>query len=440
MGVVFYKVYWTSASAGVEVDISEITNGSLLRALEAKSTTATLSFKNSYYPNRIMRKYVLTNNRLFAIKNDDTIMIYVDHEPITRAANQLLINGFVKEVSQTFEEGGVKMEVTVVDKTYILLSKIPAKRYWDGRTPPQIVRHIVEQVATGEISIGGIDTVHPKGGAFNPISFAGSIENAYELIRTVSQPEYCQTLPGAGGIAEPQFSPRNFIFWVDAQNMFHWKYPDDVADYTESDEELSIYSEEFSHDSFDVVNMYIFDCGVFPNPSGKDYHIYWYLFNEANAGGELRMKFMPMTDITDGPNGMRNQEKARMAGLGNLDADDDGYPDAYPYLTNWRDSNGDTITVNSNSEYYSAFRDEAIIRGETRARGFFKSVGEVKLAGSIELKGTNAYGVGEVINFTAPAYGIQNQLLRVKEVNHSITKTGWFTTIALNQDESLITA
>jgi len=453
MGVIYHKVYWTSKDTGVEEDISGVVDASVLRALESKATTATLRFKNSYLAGSTSRKYTSTGNNWLRMKCGDSIMAYVNRDAAIDRDDptHLLISGKIKEVSQSYEEDGIILEAGVIDKTYLLLSSIPAKRSWKQQTPPQIIRDVVRSVTRnpdGEFTLndkkgnpqhydvsvnfdtdsGYIETTHPLGGAFYPQDYAASLQSAYEIVREISGSEYCQTTPSAPG-ATPSPSPRSFIFYIDNKNYFHWIYPADSADHTPTD--LTVYSEEFSDDAFDVVNMYIFDCGE----DLRNYHVYWYLFNEADAGGDLRMKFIPMTDIAKK---MKENEKERFSEYGILDADDDGFPDNYPYTSSW----GSQVT--DDDEYYDSFRFRAMIEGEKVARGFFKYSGEAKLKGEIELKGTTLYKVGEAIAPTFPAFGLRAseagtapELLRIKEINHTIGKEGWFTKLLLEQDESL---
>lgn len=463
MGAVFKKVLWTSEETGVEEEVGEILDININRALESKSTTGEVRFKNYLEPNSSFRKMVGGSNTWLDIKSGDTMEVYASWSAIgsSPSSSDLLLAGDVKEVSQEFEEDSVIINVSLADKTYLLLSNIPAKRIWKSQKPYNIVQNIVRQVASdskGEFTItdakgndhnysvdarvhddatgGSIQSTHPLGGDFAPIDFTGSMENAYEMVRKVSSPDKCLTA------SSEEKSPRSFIFWVDSDRVFHWEYPSSSADYDVSDE--TFYSKSFSIDSYDKVNMYIMDCGLDPNGD----HIYWYKFNDADPGGELKSKFVPLLHIASD---LKAKERTWMDERYGMDVGVgtggtwDGYPTGYPYTTTWGETISSSILGDwkSDRDYNSAFREQVMDLSEDEATHMFKYTGEGRIKGEVEIRGTNDFKVGKTIgtaflNFglNATGTGEQPTVLRISEITHNISKGGWYTTLRLEEDET----
>ena len=102
--------------------------------------------------------------------------------------------------------------------------------------------------------------------------------------------------------------------------------------------------------------------------------------------------------------------------------------DTYPFTTTWGTS------VSSDTTYNNALRTKVKSAGIGLALALFKSHGSPRWQGTIELSGFR-FTAGDLITFTSYQGGLVNQDLRIKEVQHNYTKTGWFTTLTVEEDE-----
>lgn len=192
---------------------------------------------------------------------------------------------------------------------------------------------------------------------------------------------------------------------------------------------FNVLSYKLTKKTFDIVNMVIFNAGKDLNGSG----ILSYFYDENTESKELKMVYKPYTEIS------KELIQAEID-AGNLIKDDttpgefvfdNGHfytNDTYNFATTW----GTTVT--SDTTYNTAVRDQAESIGKSRAENLTHRRGSPRWKGSIDLEGIK-FNPNDLIRFTSSAAGIYNQELRIKQVTHQIDKSGWFTTIDVEEDE-----
>lgn len=95
----------------------------------------------------------------------------------------------------------------------------------------------------------------------------------------------------------------------------------------------------------------------------------------------------------------------------------------------------DAASITSDSTYNSALREAATREGKVRARNILSKLANPRWQGTVEVRGSFNYGVGDLIEFTDTSIGIQNQKLRIMQTQHNVSRNGWFTTLTLEEDE-----
>jgi len=334
----------------------------------------------------------------------------------------------------------------------------------------------------GDSEVGFIQSKKSDGTNFNTIGMAKVFKPVYEWIINLSN-------------TDNTGDNKSYVFYVDELNRFHWFYPKDAAQTALSfsitsaattinvistvgfseqgrisiDSELIEYTGKtatsftgatrgtagtiaISHNSgaivsdslrfiegdnstgnemlnfklsnkvFDVVNFVIFNAGEDMNSNG----ISNYFFDSTSGSKKLKptsRKFLKLAEL------MKERDRVQ----GNITKNNNGsynFPTLYPVIPAWNPS----ITVNSDFNYNFQFRKKAVELGKGLAREITRFRGEARWKGTIEVKGKN-YVAGNLITFTSPSLGLKDIFLRIKDIRHNIGKSGWFTTLEVEEDE-----
>lgn len=110
----------------------------------------------------------------------------------------------------------------------------------------------------------------------------------------------------------------------------------------------------------------------------------------------------------------------------------DFYPaDAASKLPHWDPG----ASIASDTAFNSSFRVAAVKEGTNKAVALCSQRAKARWAGNIDLVGVKILP-GEMIVFTDTRHGLKRVPLRVKGVNHNITKNGWVTTLDVEEDDA----
>lgn len=100
------------------------------------------------------------------------------------------------------------------------------------------------------------------------------------------------------------------------------------------------------------------------------------------------------------------------------------YPTAYPYTCSWKDTNGNTVTASSNSDYVSKFRTQVKdVIAKFSADNFIAAHSRGMKEITIELLPTNAYRLGDIVSLTLPSYNLTNFPIRIYQIDYSYDNT-----------------
>lgn len=407
MAVPFIAVYYTPPN-GDEVQLNDFVLLDNKRGVDLKSGTGTFRVNNSQYRNK--------TDGVTDFVEDGAVEIYCDYSPITRASSQLLISGLVRELKPRYGESGSEYEVTVADKTVLLLGGLWGEDA-EG-TPPSIINTVVSWVSKGTVTTNNVAASKHDGTAFSSVQMAKTFKPVTEWISELSQPDYTG-------------DDRAYMFYVDKDNDLHWFYPAQTSSGTIVEGTDDIRSISLNRNADSIVNMIIFNAGQDLVGNGKlSYH-----WDATTKSSTLRMKYYPMIEIAKD---LKDIEIAQ----GNIVQNASGtcphkgllYAVATSGTTSWG------LAFSSASDYNDKFRDEIGARGIGKAKLLIQRLGKLLWNGSVELKGTNSFVAGDLLTITSQTLGISNYLLRVVDVQQHISTNGWSTTIELKEDEEAIVA
>jgi len=480
MAVHFYKViwYWKNLDKSLRdgVDLTDAVDWNLKKGVKARAASFEINLKNNW------KDLILTSGdrtNLIKIQPDDEMKIYADINPITESSAQLIMTGTVMGFQSKL--GGKKRNIKIKcsDKSQIVLSRVWSK-VEPNKTAPAIITDVLKQVAQDQDDgTFGIDTTNVQttrpitsgggGDAYPAIDFAKNMKPVYEWIDELSQVEYTNkdSEQSAGGSLVCQ---RAHVWYLDEANNFYWFYPTDSTDYTIQHGVDRIFGVDLKRDIFDVINMVIVRGGKDKQGGG----ITWYYYDSSTASKELRVKVIPKPKIADSIRQILIEEDgvqttldgavdatdttitltstAGMAGAGTVrintemvkyggTAGDDLTGCKRGSFGTFPGTHADGDTVDEASAYGDMSNSDFRARVKTEIKAVGKNIttryGAERWRGNIELSGSK-YTPGELIDLTVKDCGCINELLRIIDVHHQMTKKGWFTTLKLEEDETLV--
>lgn len=418
MTVDFVKVYYTPPN-GSEQDITEWTGLQNKRGLQIKDAKCELSINNSRY------KYKEAGESIF--QEDGDVAIYADNSPITKANNQLLLQGQIQEIGHSRGENGSITKLSVSDKTNLLLSGVWGFTYED-ETVDSIVKSVVNNApsANNEVTTNNVATTTTTGAAFPSIDMAKVMKPVYEWLTDLSQ-------PGITG------EDKAYLFYVDKDNDLHWFYPSSTVDSTITEGTDEIYNVSMKKSQDELVNMIIYNAGQDLKGNGN----LWYYYDTLSKSNKLRMKYQPFLDI-----GRDLFEKELLAGNvvessgGSFHYQGKDYnASGYPLTPTWPSAS----SVSNDSDYNDAFRlRQREIAGDNtqnapgKSGSIIQAFSGLRWKGTIELKGTHGFTAGDLLTVDLPTEGILSQQLRVWDVQQSFGNDGWITGLELREDEEAL--
>jgi hypothetical protein len=281
-------------------------------------------------------------------------------------------------------------------------------------------------------TIGGIQALNSSGGAYTSGEISKTGAPAYEIIKQLSQPIFT---------GETSQVPNRFH--VDKWNSIRWFYPDDTVghviregataaetasyfhpvnrtSYTVTDTRAhSVVSIKMTYAVYDIVNFIIYKAGQ----DLDNVQIQYFAYKDGTGTPENKDSLRNWEDIA-------RELKRQEATIGNLTfSKNDEYTIAVTSgTTSWGES------YSSSSDYKEKFIVRAQTIAQWKAQAIFDKTGNPRWTGSIELRGEHSFDVNDYIVFTSLRHGINNVFMRIKSVKHNISKTGWFTTIDVNEE------
>src|SRR3990167_2404329 len=169
--------------------------------------------------------------------------------------------------------------------------------------------------------------------------------------------------------------------------------------------------------------------------------ILYYWYDDTSAVTSLKMRYQPMTNIIQDLMDVDiNENTARDT------TNQDTYkqfPSSYNMTPTFMDEanafrndvSHDTawVIATSDADYNDMLREACKYRGLIAAKKITKGNSGLRYKGTIALKGTNL-NPGDLVKVTNPFVGLRSQLLRVTEVNHTISSGSFETIISVEED------
>ena len=496
--ILLKKVLWYMEDEGYTVayNLTDIISFDTGNGLEIQNNVLTLNLKNpmvkykdfggdiGFQP---IGKHAIDDSSTIGIrfKERDQIKLYLKYSDDatdsvsnewsdssdTAPDNEYLIGVYyVTDIKISSGEKSSPIKLVCADKTYILFNKILAKTFIkdEGLTTPELVQKIIQLSAqssnanksayTGINNVlydikAELNTTYPYDGTgiqakrsddtdFPVKAMTKVWKPIYEWIGDLSQVDYLNTETELSENTIVYGNP--FIFYVDENNEFHWFEQNKDIDGTIIAGVDNIISHSFTYGVFDVKNMLIFNCGEDMNGHGiLDYQ----LDLTSNVKG-LKMQYLPFVKISK--DYIANDYQKFTINT-NRKTDKGTYPE-YPLDTEYtggletawsneglRDAEGDIEDSTSDGTYNSTLRRASKVKGKERARSILSGLASARWKGDMEVYGAK-YQAGNLIEFTDTRFGLVNEKLRIQDVKHSISKSGWFTKLSLEADEAAITA
>jgi len=445
------KIY-NQSNPNIYTEINDDENITVKISLDNKGSNMQITLKNAY------KEHIIDNNLKYTV--GDTVKIYckysIDTTDTINTTDDLIMSAEITEIGYSLEEQKSTIILNCTDKTYLLLNKLWAFNYKKSLvlSAPEIIRDLIRinttegksvlgSVNADLVSNGGYiqDTRPQSGSEFDdsfpsPITMAKVYKPVYEWIKDLSQIDMTNSTSELDTDSGTMGCSRPMIFYIDENNKAHWEYPGTTsANYTITtgeDSTYKVHSFKLRRATFDMVNMVIFNAGDDFNGSG----VLSYYFDPNADATQLKPTYRPWIDITKTVMSgelVENNDKYTQADDGSLLFHGKNRYNA-DYTTSWSPSWNDTGSViDSNSLLNNSLRDYAIATGKTKAQSITSRTASPRFKGSLTMKGYK-FNVGTLIDFSSSLHGINNILIRITDVQHTINKNGWFTNLSVEED------
>lgn len=462
--------------AGIESPILDWERITIRKGLDQKANTVNVVLSNSYNRTPVTsvhphHRWVDDNGELIWQENDAiSVKCKQTQVKTTLTDSDLLMLADALEFNGKLESNRTTLSVKGVDKTFALLNQqIPrAFTLSDEKRAPEIIQAIIQQatfstdgsglfevdatlqaeatyVLQKDAVVKGIQTRRTNNSLFPIIPMGKVYKPVYEWIDDLSTIEATNNFDGrdttasytssGGGVdnADNPTQKRKMKYFVDKDNVFRWFYPDNDVDYyitigdVTSDED-NVKSYNLTKSTFDVVNFVIYNGGQDLYGAGT----LSYFFDVNTKSKKLLTKFksyiqesvaLIQTEINEGHLVLNSSGTFTFQG-NRYNAS------GYPLTPEWA-----LEAVANDGEYNDALRNQIDKQCKQKASSLTNQRSSPRWKGDVTIEGRN-FLAGELIELTSYVHGISTQPLRILDMTHNITKSGWTTTLNLEEDEA----
>lgn len=345
-------------------------------------------------------------------------------------SSDIVIDGIVTEIDTDLTSGGRKIVIRGANRTQELLSNLVLVREVDEtKNVSDIITQVLNQVNNQNVANGAGDQRHitfdsstiaqtkSDSSAFPNKVFISNYKSAYDFIEQISDDEYT----GDG----------QYIFYLDSTNTFYWIKKTSVAfSGLTLTEGIDIETLSVKKGKFNIFNSVIMDVGK--DAYGNGNHLL-----QINTVSILQTgaKWKFLDESTISANLLIAEKNANPSSF----TDADNFPTSYNYSLQFQwDSDGDGIVdtnvVTSDADYNKAIRQQARILGRQRAQSFLTLHGDVSIKATVQINGTVSYGTTQVVQLTSPTANLTSKELRIQQVSHAYSNSGWKTILELEED------
>ena len=342
----------------------------------------------------------------------------------TSASTRRLINSGEDFIADGVAVGDMVRNTT--DNTYAYVREIVSA------TELRLSANIFTSGEGYQVSDGFIQDTRPNGSSFPTLSFSQVNSPCIESINDLSQ------VGKTNSTSESEVAlviKRAMRWFIDSKNRFHWFVPENTPEHhyvfgatSAQDYDLifhQIHSLEPVNESRDKKNFIIFKAG-------ED-------MNNIQIKGYYRAPFSGMPVVKDSYEEFleiarqMKDEDLKAGNLTHTKSDEYDYPASYgggvtPAWDRQRRS------VSSDNDYNTNFIEEARLRAKERCQDIFQKFASPRWDCTIQVDGENVLP-GDVVKLTSLPHGIDGVVMRIKQVTHSISPDGWFTSIKCEEDE-----
>ena len=270
---------------------------------------------------------------------------------------------------------------------------------------------------------GFIETMRPDGSEYPTISMVKVFKPVFEWISQLTAPDHINSYSEL--LNNDLVITRSLLFHIDTRDRYHCFRVDDEPTISLDSSDSSTYKTtrvSGGKKLFGTTNMIIYR---YKNMNQVDQLGVYY---QAGTGAPIvKDSYRPMISISEGM-----QLEAIKAGQ---QSGYYKYPSSYPVVPVW---DRQQRTANSDSDYNDYFEDEADLRCRAFAQGLIKGRANPLWVLSWEIKGKADISVNSLLEVTHAPLGLKKYLLRVVEVDHSITNKGFFTNLKLKEDQKVM--
>lgn len=436
MASLLTQVKWTDAS-GSPVVLSDVSSIQVRRSEEIKNNSVDVKLRNVPYT---ARPYIQNDTVVFDPSEDlQVFAVYDTSSAVITHTDNRLFNGRIVEFEQKNSRNKQELVLDGSDSSFIVLNKLYVGE--ETGTAPELIKQVVDFVNDGVADVskrvtanltsssGKIEALTPSGGTFQDFTLAKVFKPAYEAITDLSQPD-------------ATLQEKSYKFFIDKNNELNWFYPDDSASHVlkegSTTPQAAVYlnpgtgtvksfTDTNAHHIinfklkkavYDITNFIIFKAGL----DLYDDQIMDFAYDETSGSPILKDSLRNYEDIS------RALKRAE-AEVGNLtyNSADDYSIAVTSGTTSWG------AAYSTGAEYNELFINKAVSLAKAKCQAVFDKTGSPRYKGTIELRGANFYDPTEKLVFISEQSGI-SCVARITEVQHNISKNGWFTTLTVEEE------
>jgi len=371
---------------------------------------------------------------------DDRIQIFF-YTGSLNTSSDLIIDGNITKISQDINESQRMISVNGSNRTEDLLNILVQLSFNDyQKDVSEVMQEIINKVNNQNSKISGedkfistdIQSTKKDGSAFPKKIFVSAYKPAYELIERYSTDEYTED----GG----------YMFWVDSNNVFHWTNKTtnlSSEDYKFDESQDNIRSLKVDEGTWDIFNAAIVDVGR--DAYGHGNHTL--VFNQISmVDVGTKWTFLDLSSTTPTLLTQEFEDHPAKWDTGSDGEPTGSFPNSYPYTCSFYTMSDAYIegtsswVVNSDAEFNLAIRRTARAIGKDKGQSILNKKGEKRYKIDCELNGTNGYTIGELAEFTIQSHNLENQKVRIMDIEHSFNKSGWITVLRCEEDPEIVGA
>ena len=438
------KASATGTWSSTYIEITDMVDMSSSAGIETNNDTFSINLKNvPAKTSRFLRHYrkYSDGSNFFNLDDRVRILAWYGTEP-SDFDKKFVFDGVIREWEFDDDTGGSRFILRGANVAEELLRVIIPSSYLASdtyHTSPDIIQNLLARMnSMNKVGVGSYryvvwDPANPTSG-FATIGYGSDYRPVYDQIAELSLDKFT-------GNGDYQYYIRTDTNGV---NYLVWnKKTSNVGVYDSIIEGYDYQKIKLQRGVFDAFNAAIVMCGRDPEGVG----VYTWAIDTVSAGQiGTRWKYLVYkkaeeiyaaerlnnpTKFTEGQKYPVTYTPSYVSYFTAAKSD----TNSTPYFT--KDS---TVTITSNAEFRSAIRKQAKFTSKDLALGELSLHGKAQYKSTADLvQGNLKYTKGKLLRLIIPSMGFTQSpdrtvLCRVQNVNHSIGKNGWQTSLELLED------